>query len=67
MVTETTTGTPTVPLSGAATVTDGAAETVTVTSLVAVPAVAVTFDVAVVVSVVRAMPPESDNAVVALS
>jgi len=61
------TGTPSVPVSGAVMETGGAAVTVTVTSFVAVPAVAVTFDVDVVCSVVRATPAESESADVELS
>ena len=61
------TGTPTVPVSGAVIVIEGAEETVTMTSPFAVElAVARTVDVVDVVNVVRARPDESDSAVVAL-
>ncbi|HTH23699.1 MAG TPA: hypothetical protein VL919_01260, partial [Vicinamibacterales bacterium] len=61
------TGTPTLPVSGAVIVIVGAADTVTVVSPLAAPAIAVTVAVWVVVSVVRAIPFESESAVVELS
>src|SRR5687768_12738570 len=58
------TGTPTIAVSGAPMETDGAGDAVTTTSPLAVPALAVTVAVCVVLSVVRAMPFASERAVV---